>query len=246
MFLKFEFGKQTQKVHFTYRLQSQYANKTRDVVEGFGIAIGIFDKLFRSDAEQEPSDDSNSLHTMKRIFQYSYEFWRKLSLIEDEINVSFDPAKIGNIKENVQDVEELYLLLIEKKAIREDGKLTSTETTGITIKSDKYIPEIGQKIALTFIRKVTYTICEQNITIHTANLLDNAIIKEIIKNESGEMKVLYDDTDSAPMYISCTGYKSQEEAIIEQDLIIKDKERTKKYEEALTVTEYIRKSKAVS
>ena len=154
----------------------------------------------------------------------------------------FDPSK-SNIKENVQDVEELYLLLIEKKLFGRMQLIDRNNKSHLNLIS---ISRNRTKFALTFIRKVTYTICEQNITIHTANLLYNAIIKEIIKNESGEMKVLYDDTDSAPMYISCTGYKSQEEAIIEQDLIIKDKERTKKYEEALTVIEYIRKSEAVS
>lgn len=242
VFLMFEFGKQTQKVHFTYRLQSQYAKKIRDVVEGFGITIGVFNKLFRPDAEQEHPDVSDSLHTMMRIFQNSYDFWYKLSLIENELNLFFDPAKIGNIKENVQDVEELYQLLIEKKAIRLDKKFSSTETKKPILPSDENILKVGQKIAMTFIGEVSYSICEQNITIYTANLLENAIIKEIVKNESGGMKVLYDDTDSAPMYVSYTGHKSEEEAKIEHDLIMKDNEHTKKYKDALTVFEYLRKN----
>lgn len=240
VFLKFAFRKGGHQVQFTYRMQSQFANKARDVMESYCVAIGILNHFFKPDNEQDISDNLDSLHTIKQSFQITYLFWKKLSLIEDELALSFDPVKIGNIDDNVRDVEELYLLLVEKKAVRMDAKLEATEATGITLESDKYIPEIGQAIGLTFTSKTTYLICEQAIVVYTANLLTNAIIKEFSETETGAIKILYGDTDSTPMYISCTGHKTPDEAEVESSLIFKDKERTQKYHDALTVKEYYR------
>lgn len=87
---------------------------------------------------------------------------------------------------------------------------------------------------VTFTGKISYSIYEQSITIYTANLLSKAKIKEISETETGEVRILYVDTDSMPMYISCTGHKTSNEANEESNLIMRDKECTKKYREALT------------
>lgn len=240
VFLKFAFRKGGHQVQFTYRMQSQFADKARDLMESYCVAIGILNHLFKPDNEQDISDDLDSLHTIKQSFQITYLFWKKLSLIEDELALSFDPVKIGNIDDNVRDVEELYLLLVEKKAVRVDAKLTTTELFGITLETSKDLPEIGQTIGLTFTDKITYLICEQAIVVYTANLVPNAIIKEYSETETGTIKILYDDTDSSPMYISRTGHKTPYEAEIENSLIMKDTEHTLKYHDALTVKEYYR------
>lgn len=240
VFFKFAFEKNSHRVQFTYKMQPQFATKTKDVVESYCVAIGILNRFFKPDNEQDDSDDLDSLHRIKQSFQITYSFWEKLSLIEDKLTLSFDPVKIGDIDDNIRDVEELYLFLVEKKAVRMDAKLTTTESTGITLESNEYTPEIGQAISLTFTDKITYLICEQTIVIYTANLLANAVIKEFSEAENGAKKILYGDTDSTPMYISCTGHKTQNEAAMESSLIMKNKELTLKYKDALTATEYYR------
>lgn len=165
-----------------------------------------------------------------------------LALVDSisEINQSLTAGRYRKLWLKFNYVEELYLLLIEKKIVRMDAKLTSTDSTGITLASKERALEIGQAIDLTFTGDITYSIYEQNITIYTANLLSNAKIKEISETENGEVRILYDDTDSMPMYISCTGHKTSNEAKEESSLIMRDKERTQKYREALTVSEYYR------
>lgn len=240
VFLKFVLEKDGQQVQFTYRMQMQFAKNVKDVVESYSIAIAILNSFFKPNNEQDASDDIDSLYMIKKTFQMAYSFWNKLSLIEDELALSFLPEKIDSIDENVQDVEELYLLLIEKKAVRMDVKLVSTDSTGFTLACDKLTPKIGQAIDLTFIREISYSIYGQNITIYTANLLSNAKIKEISEIETGVFRILYDDADSMPMYISRTGHKTSNEAKQEANLIMSDKKRTKKYREALSVNEYCR------
>lgn len=238
VFLKFVFEKDRHQVQFTYRKQVQFAKKVKDVAESYCIAMGILNYFFIPYNEQDAFDNMDSLHMLKQAFQMAYSFWNKLSLIEEELALSFLPEKIDSIEENMRDVEELYLLLIEKKVVRMDAKLTSTDSTGITLATKEQALEIGQAIDLTFTGDISYSIYEQNITIYTANLLSNAKIKEISETENGEARILYDDTDSMPMYISCTGHKTSNEAKEESSLIMRDKERTKKYREALTVNEY--------
>lgn len=238
VFLKFAFLKGGHQVKFTCRMQSKFAKNAKDVADSFCTAIGVLNQFFKPDSAQSVSSDFEALQTIKQSFKITYSFWKKLNMIQDELSLSFDPAKIENIDDNVRDVEELYLLLIEKKAVRLDAKLTPTESTGITLKPSEYAPEIGQTIDLTFTGEIAYSICEQDIKIYTANLLSNAIIKEITECQDGTTKILYDDADSAPMYISCTGHKTPDEALEENALIIRDKERTKKYKEAVTANEY--------
>lgn len=240
VFLKFAFRKDSYQVQFTCRMQLQFAKKTRDVVKSYCVAIGILNNFFQPSNKRDVLDNLDSLRMIKQSFQITYLFWEKLSLIETELALSFDPVKIGNIEDSIRDVEELYLLLVEKKAVRLDAKLEITESTAIIFESNEYALGIGQTIGLTFTGTITYLICEQNIIVYTSNLVTNAIIKEYSETKTGTMRILYNDTDSAPMYISCTGHKTPNEAEIESSLIIKDKERTLKYRDALTVKEYYR------
>ena len=54
------------------------------------------------------------------------------------------------------------------------------------------------------------SVCGQDILIYTANLLENAVIKEIIENrETGKTKMLYDEADNNPMFISYTGLQQK-------------------------------------
>jgi hypothetical protein len=97
---------------------------------------------------------------------------------------------------------------------------------------------VGSKIDLTFLGESEYTIYGQKISVHTSNLLSNAIIKEVKEGEDGTIKVLYGDTDNRPMYISYTGFKTIDEAKQEMKTIMEHKE---KYIEALTLNEHMGK-----
>lgn len=241
VFLKFAFRRGSPTGQFTYRIQPQFASKATDVVESYCVAIGLLTRLFKIDNEPSTSDDSESLRMTLQAFQATYSFWKKLSLIENEFVLSFDPLKIGNMDDTIRDVEELYLLLVEKIAIRVDRKLTQTESSKIVLESSEYIPKIGQSIDLAFVGENTYLICEQTIVVYTANLITNVIVKEVTSTETGTTKILYSDTDSKPMYISSTGHKTLDEAKAENSIIILNKNRTSKYKEAMTVTEYYKK-----
>lgn len=226
VFLKFDCNVQDGTINFLYRMQPEFADCLKTIIEKLTAALGLVNSMFRSDG-------SDAVAEMKKHLQMEHIFLSKMNKIEKFFNVLFDTSKLNGLNDSdVRDIEELYTLLIEKKPVRLNGKLTSTETTGIKFKSDVEIPKVGSNIDLTFTNKVIYSICGQNITVYTANILLNAVVKQILTDDNGETKVLYSDEDRKPMYISYTGFKTEDEAKQEFKVLTENKQ---KYVEALTV-----------
>jgi len=117
-------------------------------------------------------------------------------------------------------------------------RLTSTESTGLTMHAGYPRLEEGERLDITFLSEIEYMVYGQKISVHTANLISNAIIKQIEKSEDGSVKILYDDTDSQPIYISYSGFKTVGEAEQELKIIVEHKD---KYTCALTLNEQIEK-----
>ena len=138
--------------------------------------------------------------------------------------------------EEQQDIDELYLLLCEKKVVRLSAKLTSTSSTAVTMNNAEASLSIGDKIALTFIGSIEFSFLKQSVTLHTANLLINALVKDIQKCDDGTVRVLYGDTDSKPMYISFSAFQTSEEAKQESETIMQHESI---YVNALTSNAYI-------
>lgn len=239
VFLKFSFNKSRNNIKFIYRMQIKFADNIKQIIESYYIALGIINYFFKQGEDRDAS--YKTLRNIRITLQITNSFWNKLRIIESKLNLLFDLTHIDKIEDILLDVEELYLLLIKNEAIRLDQKFTSTETTGIKWESNEDLPNIGSRINITFINKNTFSICGQSIVIYTANLLANAIIKEIIKDENGRTKILYGDTDSMPMYISYTGFLTTEEAEIEHNLIISSIEGPNpKYIEAISINEHLK------
>ena len=96
--------------------------------------------------------------------------------------------------------------------------------------------EIGSKLELTFSSKAEFRLYGQTIMLYTANILSNAVVKNVEQTTDGKVKILYHDTDSEPMYISYTAFKSEEERESELKVIMEHRE---KYVNAPTVAEYM-------
>ena len=161
---------------------------------------------------------------------------KKLDYLEKELEIVFNPAKLTSDRESEMDLEELYLVLKEKKAIRLNRKLTATEDTQMTISQPVGNVKIGSVLDITFLSDIKYTLWGYNITLYTSNLLSNAIVKEIKKTENDETKIIYGDEDSRPMYIFYRGFKTEDEAREEVKNIMNHKNM---YVEARTASDYI-------
>jgi hypothetical protein len=235
LYFKIVFLKNTPNVKISYRSQPQFAKTVKEIVESYNTSIALLNKLFTYNDIQDLSDDQVLICNMKDAFLELELYFRKLYLVEQELELTFLPKQINDAEKEKLVLEELYLLLIEKKVIRLNAKLNETESTGITLKSGEQKLEIGSIIDLTFLSETEYTLYGQKVFVHMANLLSNAIIKAINEVENGTIKVLYGDTDSRPMYISYKGFKTKEEAKQEMETIMEDKG---KYIDAMTLNEH--------
>ena len=116
------------------------------------------------------------------------------------------------------------------------NKLTSISSTTVSMNNAEASLSIGDKIALTFVGSIEFNFLNQSVTLHTANLLINALVKDIQECDDGTVKVLYGDTDSKPMYISFSAFQTSEEAKRESETILQHEGI---YVNALTSNAYI-------
>lgn len=239
VYLKLSVKKQnieTPTMNFIYRMQLKNAKRIKDISESLHDTLGIMRALLGPLDAQNIKDGKEEFIKMIKSFQFTELYFDKLYALEEKLNITFDPQKATNINDEANDVYELYLLLIEKKPVRLNAKLTATTSTGITIVDDSFEHKVGGSLCITFSGEATYTICGQEIHIYTANLLTNAIVKEIKTDSAGTTNILYGDTDSNPMYISYRGFTTKSAETRERKKIMNHKA---KYESAQTVEKYI-------
>ena len=220
-----------------YKVQFEKAKSIREVADSFSIAAALLTRFYNRE-DSAPSEEGNiSLSDIKEYFRRYKSFFERLSAIESKLALSISPGLLNALSlEEQQDIDELYLLLCEKKVVRLSAKLTSTSSTAVTINNAETSLNIGDKIALTFIGSIEFNFLKQSVTLHTANLLINALVKDTQKCDDGTLRVLYGDTDSKPMYISFSAFQTNEEAKQESETILQHEGI---YVNALTSNAYI-------
>lgn len=233
IYLKIEFIKNTTKTNFSYELQYNLASTVKEIFEGHNTLISFINIIFNNDQNQESHEDYKTIEAVKKSLLRAEVLFKKLDLLEKKFKISFNPKDINEIEDSLEMVEELYFLFIKNVKIRLNERLNDLESTG-SITYDEF--EIGKKINITFISDREYNIFGKKIPIYTANLVSNAIIKDIKTDIDGMKKIIYSDTDSTPMYISYRAFKTIDEAKNELEIMMNDIE---KYEQALTLEEYM-------
>lgn len=234
VFLKFVFDKESEKVKITYKAQPEKAKSISELLEVYSIVLAFLNRLFSKDDIK--SEEDISIKMIKDYFGHAITGYRKLEYVAQELGITFEPKDIVESEECWLDLEEIYLSLKEKKTIRLNAKVNETESQGMTVNQPKESIEVGTALSLTFVNNITYSLWGINVTLYAANLLSNAIVKEINWITDDEVKIVYGDEDSRPMYISYRAFKTEEEAEDEMRHIMENREE---YENALTVGGYI-------
>ena len=220
-----------------YKVQFEKAKSIREVADSFSIAAALLAHLYSREDNTPAENGKVSLSDVKEYFRCYKSFFKRLSAIESKLAISISPSLLNDLpREEQKDIDELYLLLCEKKVVRLDAKLTSTDSTSVAMNRTETPLSIGSKIALTFLSSIELNFLKQTVTLHTANLLVNALVKDIQESDDGTVKILYGDTDSKPMYISFSAFETSEEAKQESDTILQHDEI---YVNALTSNAYI-------
>lgn len=227
-----EKGKHTIK----FKNQFNLAKSIDDVIESCQLTEALLSMLYKNQ-DVPHTDEEESLDNIKTFFKNTIKLLTKISEIEKELGISFSPSKLYDLTDDEQrDIAELHLLLCQKVTVRLNAKLDSKNATITFVPNDRKL-NIGDKVSLTFVETRKYMLLDQEFLVYTSNVLLDAIVKNIEKNDSdGSVKIFYGDTYSKPMYISYSGFKTQEEAKIEANNI---HSHVNDYINAQTVNDYI-------
>lgn len=233
------YTKESKGLKINYKVQFNHANTIEEVLYSFSSAVALVSTLFVPDAPNSDEEDKRVFQALFEYFKNSEAFFRRLRMVESELDLTIVPHRLDNMSlEEAQCVDEIYLLLCKKKVIRLNAKITPHEASVVMHPDRPKDLEVGDRIGITFFEQMEYSFLGEKISLHTANLISDAIIKEIKKEEKEDsITVIYGDTDSRPMYISFTAFKTFEEAKYEREHIMKDRE--KEYVNALKTYEYM-------
>lgn len=233
VYLKIAFDDELSRHTLTYRVDFSKAETIAELLENFKITSAFMSMLYNDDIK-EPYEEVTRINSMKQYFRQNIGFFERLERVQSLLNIKITPEQLEDMSENDQhEIDELYLALCAKKVFRVDSVTSNGEMLIDSI--DKPELKIGAPIAAVFKGKIDFAFLNHKVELVTVNVLKNAVIKEIKKMDEG-LKVLYDGTDSKPMYVLFTVFQKPEEADEEIRTI---SSRSEKYSEAKTRNEYI-------
>lgn len=235
VYLKLIISKESNQTTVSYRTQSELAKSMDEIVEKYSIVVAFLNYLFVNDIH-EPNEEYEKVKKIKKYFNDAVAYFKRVKKIEEEFKVHFNPAEQNENGNDEQELEELYSLLYENMVFRCNAKLNGETDAEVVMKSFEPQIAIGKKVEMTFSANAEFNIYGQKISIYTANLLVNVIIKDIKESEEGKTKIWYGDTDSEPMFFAYSGFKTVKQRDQEVKKLM---ENRKKYLGAVTLEEYL-------
>lgn len=238
VFFQFTFLLSENRHTVKYKVQFEKARTIEELADSFSLAAALLSYLYKHEEKNPVEKGMVTLSDVKKYFRCYEAFFRRLHAIENELGLSISPSLLNELpREEQQDIDELYLLLCKKQVVRLNAKLTSTDSTSIAMSNNNSTLSIGSKIALTFLGTMEFNFLKQTVLLHTANLIVNALVKDIQESNDGTVKILYGDIDSKPMYIAFSAFKTTEEAEKEMNSIM---EHSESYTKALISNIYVK------
>ena len=224
IYFKLIFHKGVSSKHtLTYKVQFELANSVQEIINAADLALALMNRLYNDNDLKTAGEEGVLLSETKKRFKIYSDYFSRIVAVEKVLGLTFEPKHLKDVSyENQKDIEELYLLLCKKEIIRINDKVNSSKITLASPEKDRDLM-VGIEVALCFIGTIEYQLFGHSITLYSANLLTNAVVKEIRESENG-IQVYYGDTDAKPMYISFSAYLSEEDAQKEADSIMKHKE----------------------
>lgn len=230
MSIKIVLNQEPGLVNLSFAMHREKASDIWSVIESICQAEGLLDAII----DDKYSEDENYM-VLKYHLQDLCDTFKRLLFVEEEFDIHFKPSDIVmDDIESVQDLFELCLTLSDKKAIRLNAKMNYSELNSIQLKTENIISE-GAKLDLTYLGEMDYKLWCESITLYSANLLHNAIVKKIEELENGNLKIIYGEDENDPMTISYKCFKDEAAAKEEIKNLMEHKEE---YINAKTANQY--------
>ena len=224
IYFKLVFRKDEASKHtLSYKIQIELAKNLQEIITAFKMSLALMDRLYNDDYLKSSGEEATLLMETKKRFKTFLLFFTRFHEVEKVLDKCFEPKCLSDMSyQNQKDIEELYLLLCKEEIIRINAKINSSDITFVSPEKERDLI-VGSEVKLCFIGTIEYQLLGHSITLRSANLLTNAVVKEIKETDEG-IQVFYGDTDARPMYISYRAYLTEEDAQTETEVILEHEE----------------------
>lgn len=214
------FFKDDNTMKFTYKSTPNKAKNIDDLIEAYEKFLSFIEILFQK------KDSIDQINDMKQYFNQSLVSFKRSKELSEILNIELTPEKLIEVDDSDAFIEKLYLLLVEKRILRQNDKLNHVETVNV----EKM--EIGQELFATYIATCYFELFGEKKDIYFVNCFFGAEIKNVEKKEDGYI-VYFKDSEKRPMYKAYSAYLHKEEAEYELNKINTELEQRKKYYNAV-------------
>lgn len=202
MQIRIEFKLHEKTVNYTYKVQFSFAKDIETIFKTYNATSYLLKKLFKQTVEGNKAIDS---------LKASELYWKHVYELEKFLNLRFIPSEIGDIVEDVNKIEELYILLLKNAPIRRN-----LNNVKLTIKKDNIdVKEVdkGKEIKIGVIETLDYKIYGASFSIYTFNLFFNSYVDSMLLDQNeAEYIITCNSIDDKPLYRSSLAFKTKEQA----------------------------------
>lgn len=225
----------------SYHIQPGNGDSMKELVLYYSAILKVADQLY-ADCEKSDEEIPEQWSLLRQRLVEDKNIYYLLWKIEEKLNIHFDVKQMQNISEenwknSIHDAIELYYAIIRRYPLRLRATLTATESTGVYLEEGRELKP-GSEITLTYQGEMFFEIFGRKIKLYTANMLCDAVVKELVRQEDGRILVRYTDCDSQPMYVSYMAFLTEQEAAAEVKNIMAHESD---YREAKTWDTYLQK-----
>ena len=206
--INIDFVLEEYKMQLTYKYELLDDVTLQNLVYESKKFVALLDVLLKKGFQ------SDQLLKTRKQFKQSSDYYQRIMALLDVFSIEVDSKTAINESKPNFVIEEMYLLLVQKKIIKKNDKLNYIST------ADVEAPRVGQELFASYIDKCVFSFANQNRNFYIVKCVFGAKIKSIEESEDGKKIIYFEEKKDKPMFMSYSAYLTEEEAQYEIDQII--------------------------
>lgn len=201
--INIEFALEEYKMRLTYKYELLDNVTLQNLVYESKKFAALLDVLLKKGFQSE------QLLKIRKQFKQSSDYYQRIREVLDVFSIEVDSKTAINESNPNFVIEEMYLLLVQKKIIKKNDKLNYIST------ADVEAPQVGQELFASYIDKCVFSFANQNRNFYIVKCVFGARIKSIEESEDGKKTIYFEEKKDKPMFMSYSAYLTEEEAQFE-------------------------------
>lgn len=193
------------KININFKLEISRAQNVESLICLLNAAYCLIQKMM--------PDGSYESNTQFKMLRGSEEYWKIVRKVEQSLGITFNPQKFSEdstqMEKDEKSIFEVYYLFVEKCMIKQNN--IKNLTIRLNKDNDITIPEIGQKIGLSYIDTNQKEFYGEKFDFYLENFIPKAIVSKIEEEDKNTIKIDITGTDTEPLILFYRAYKTKEE-----------------------------------